>query len=162
MPIGSLHQENFSVLIEFVNKSITLSKVSTFTNNTFFTSTMSLTKWYWTLISFVLEWQVGFLAKKIALLLSRSILTTWCTNQIPKHNLYKNTTSFLSWVDVMYLDYIVKSATTDCVLLIHVISPPNRLNTYPLIDLLQSRYPSHYASTKPCMSNNLSNHDLPW
>jgi hypothetical protein len=44
MPIDPLHQENFSVLTDFVNESATFFKVSTFINNTFFSSTMSLTK----------------------------------------------------------------------------------------------------------------------
>ena len=55
MPIASLHQENFSVLTDFVNESATLSKVSTFSINTFLLSTMSLTKSYFMSICFVLE-----------------------------------------------------------------------------------------------------------
>ena len=43
-PIVSLHQENLSVLTDFVNESATFFKVSTFTNNSFFSSTISLTK----------------------------------------------------------------------------------------------------------------------
>ena len=42
MPTNPLHQENFSVLIYFVNESTTFFKVSTFINNTLFSSTMSL------------------------------------------------------------------------------------------------------------------------
>ena len=34
MPIIALHQENFSVLTDFVNESTTFSKVSTFSSNT--------------------------------------------------------------------------------------------------------------------------------
>ena len=44
IPIASLHQENFSVLIVFVNESTPLYKVSTFSSNTFLLSTMSLKK----------------------------------------------------------------------------------------------------------------------
>jgi hypothetical protein len=44
MPIDPLHQEKFLVLTYFVNESTTFFKVSTFINNTFFSSTMSLTK----------------------------------------------------------------------------------------------------------------------
>jgi hypothetical protein len=44
MPIVTLHQENFSVLTDFVNESAAFFKVSTFSSNTFFSSTMSLTK----------------------------------------------------------------------------------------------------------------------
>ena len=44
MPIAALHQENFSMLTNFVNESTTLSKVSIFSSNTFILSTMSLTK----------------------------------------------------------------------------------------------------------------------
>jgi hypothetical protein len=44
MPIDNLHQENFSTPTDFVNESTTFSKVSTFINNTFLSSTMSLTK----------------------------------------------------------------------------------------------------------------------
>jgi hypothetical protein len=44
MPMDPLHQENFSVLIDFVNESATFFKVSTFISDTFFSSIMSLTK----------------------------------------------------------------------------------------------------------------------
>jgi hypothetical protein len=44
MPMDPLHQENFSVLTDIVNESATFFKVSTFINNTLFSSTMSLTK----------------------------------------------------------------------------------------------------------------------
>jgi hypothetical protein len=44
MPMDPLHQENFSMLIDFVNESATLFKVSTFINDTLFYSIMSLTK----------------------------------------------------------------------------------------------------------------------
>jgi hypothetical protein len=44
MPMDPLHQEKFSVLTDFVNESATFLKVSTFINNTFFSSNMSLTK----------------------------------------------------------------------------------------------------------------------
>jgi hypothetical protein len=44
MPMDPLHQENFSVITSFVNESATFFKVSTFNNNTLFSSTMSLTK----------------------------------------------------------------------------------------------------------------------
>jgi hypothetical protein len=44
MPMDPLHQENFSVLTDFVNESATFFKVSTFINDTFFSSIMSLTK----------------------------------------------------------------------------------------------------------------------
>jgi len=42
--IVSLHQENFLVLTKFVDESATFFKVSTFTNNTFLSSTMSLSQ----------------------------------------------------------------------------------------------------------------------
>jgi hypothetical protein len=44
MPMDPLHQENFSVLTDFVNESTTFFKVSTFISDTFFSSIMSLTK----------------------------------------------------------------------------------------------------------------------
>jgi hypothetical protein len=44
MPMDPLHQENFSVLTNFVNESATFFKVSTFISDTFFSSIMSLTK----------------------------------------------------------------------------------------------------------------------
>jgi hypothetical protein len=44
MPMDPLHQENFSVLTDFVNESAIFFKVSTFTSDTFFSSIMSLTK----------------------------------------------------------------------------------------------------------------------
>jgi len=44
MPIVSLHQENFSELIDFVNASVVFFKVSTFSSNTFPNSIISLTK----------------------------------------------------------------------------------------------------------------------
>jgi hypothetical protein len=44
MPMYPLHQDNLLVLIDFVNESTTFFKVSTFINNTLFSSTMSLTK----------------------------------------------------------------------------------------------------------------------
>jgi hypothetical protein len=44
MPMDRLHQENFSVLTNFVNESATFFKVSAFINDTFFSSIMSLTK----------------------------------------------------------------------------------------------------------------------
>jgi hypothetical protein len=44
MPMDPLHQENFSVLTDFVNESATFFKVSTFISDTFFSSIMSLTK----------------------------------------------------------------------------------------------------------------------
>jgi hypothetical protein len=44
MPMDPLHQENLSVLTDFVNESATFFKVSTFINDTFFSSIMSLTK----------------------------------------------------------------------------------------------------------------------
>jgi hypothetical protein len=44
MPMDPLHQEKFSVLTDFVNESATFFKVSTFINDTFFSSIMSLTK----------------------------------------------------------------------------------------------------------------------
>jgi hypothetical protein len=44
MPMDPLHQENFSVLTDFVNESATFFKVSTFISDTFFFSIMSLTK----------------------------------------------------------------------------------------------------------------------
>jgi hypothetical protein len=46
MPMDPLHQDNFSVLTDFVNEYETFFKASTFINNTFFSSTMSLTKCY--------------------------------------------------------------------------------------------------------------------
>jgi hypothetical protein len=36
MPMDPLHQDNFSVLTDFVNESVTFFKVSTFISNTFF------------------------------------------------------------------------------------------------------------------------------
>jgi hypothetical protein len=42
MPMDPLHQENFSVLTDFVNESATFFKVSTFISDTFFSSIMSL------------------------------------------------------------------------------------------------------------------------
>jgi len=56
VPIASLHRVKFSVLTYFFNESIIFFKVSTFNSNTFLSSTMSLTKWYWTSSFFVLEW----------------------------------------------------------------------------------------------------------
>jgi hypothetical protein len=44
MPMDPLHQENFSMLTDFVNESATFFKVSTFISDTFFSSIMSLTK----------------------------------------------------------------------------------------------------------------------
>ena len=44
MPIVYLHQENFSKLTDFVNAFVVFFKVSTFTSNTFLSSTISLTK----------------------------------------------------------------------------------------------------------------------
>jgi hypothetical protein len=44
MPMDPLHQDNFLVLTIFFNESATFFKVSTFINNTLFSSTMSLTK----------------------------------------------------------------------------------------------------------------------
>jgi hypothetical protein len=44
MPMDPLHQENFLMLIDFVNESATLFKVSNFISDTFFSSIMSLTK----------------------------------------------------------------------------------------------------------------------
>jgi hypothetical protein len=44
MPMDPLHQENFSVLTDFVNEYATFFKVSTFISDTFFSSIMSLTK----------------------------------------------------------------------------------------------------------------------
>jgi hypothetical protein len=44
MPMDPLHQENFSVLTDFVNESVTFFKVPTFISDTFFSSIMSLTK----------------------------------------------------------------------------------------------------------------------
>ena len=44
IPIVSLHQENFSVLINFVNEFVSFSKVSNLYNNTLFISTMSIKK----------------------------------------------------------------------------------------------------------------------
>jgi len=44
MPIVTLHQKKKIVLTNFVNESATFFKVSTFSSNTFFSSTMSLTK----------------------------------------------------------------------------------------------------------------------
>jgi hypothetical protein len=44
MPMDPLHQDNFSVLTDFVNESATFFKVSTFISDTFFSSIMSLTK----------------------------------------------------------------------------------------------------------------------
>jgi hypothetical protein len=44
MPMDPLHQENFSVLTDFVNEFATFFKVSTFISDTFFSSIMSLTK----------------------------------------------------------------------------------------------------------------------
>jgi hypothetical protein len=44
MPMDPLHQENFSVLTDFVNESATFFKVSTFISDTLFSSIMSLTK----------------------------------------------------------------------------------------------------------------------
>ena len=44
MAIASLDQDNFSVLINFVNGSTPFSKVSNFSSNIFFIPTMSLTK----------------------------------------------------------------------------------------------------------------------
>jgi hypothetical protein len=44
MPIDSLHQEKFLVLLDFVNESATLFNVSTFSKNTLFCSTMFPTK----------------------------------------------------------------------------------------------------------------------
>ena len=48
MPMDPLHQQNFSLLTYFFNQYATFFKVSNFINNTFFSSTMSLTKWCWT------------------------------------------------------------------------------------------------------------------
>ena len=39
------------------------------------------------------------------------------------------------WLPCIQL-HVVDSATTACILLIQLISPPNWLNTYPLVDLL--------------------------
>jgi hypothetical protein len=44
MPMYPIHQENFSVLTDFVNEFATFFKVSTFISDTFFSSIMSLTK----------------------------------------------------------------------------------------------------------------------
>jgi hypothetical protein len=44
MPMDPLHQENFSVLTDFVNEFATFFKVSTFISDTLFSSIMSLTK----------------------------------------------------------------------------------------------------------------------
>jgi hypothetical protein len=44
MSMDPLHQENFSVLTDFVNESATFFKVSTLISDTFFSSIMSLTK----------------------------------------------------------------------------------------------------------------------
>jgi hypothetical protein len=44
MPMDPLHQDNFSMLIDFVNEFATFFKVSTFISDTFFSSIMSLTK----------------------------------------------------------------------------------------------------------------------
>jgi hypothetical protein len=46
----------------------------------------------------------------------------------------------------IYLTYVVESATTTCLLLIQVIAPPNKLNTYTLVDILRSRSPTQSAS----------------
>ena len=55
MDIYSLHQDNFLLLTTFVIEYETFYKVSTFSRNNFFLSTMSLTKWYYTSICFIVD-----------------------------------------------------------------------------------------------------------
>jgi len=55
MPNASLHKEKFPVIIDFINESATFFMVSTFFSNTFFSSTRSLTKSYYTSICFSFE-----------------------------------------------------------------------------------------------------------
>ena len=47
-----------------------------------------------------------------------------------------HTASFLACVFAIYSTSVVESATTTYLLLIQLISLPNRLNTHPLVDLL--------------------------
>lgn len=63
--------------------------------------------------------------------------------------------------DIRYSSYVFKSATTSCLFLTQLISPPNTLNTYPLLDLLRFKSLAYFSSTKPCISNTLYNHALP-
>jgi hypothetical protein len=107
MPIASLHQDNFTTLTYLVKESIIFSNVSTFSNTTLLLSTVSLKKWYYTSICFVLEWYVGFFARNIALWMSQFIFIALCSNPIPEHNLCNHTAYLLPWVASMYSASVV-------------------------------------------------------
>ena len=61
-PYEDLFHKNLSVLIGLVITSARFSLVCIFSISTLPSSTTSRTKWYWTLMCFVLEWKAGFLA----------------------------------------------------------------------------------------------------
>ena len=150
MPKDSLQKENFLVLTKFIDESTTFFKVSTFSSNTFLSSTISLTKWYCTSICFVLADNQGSFLGILHFGCHNITLYLYVQSLILKHNLCNHTNYFLAWVATMYSTSIVESSTTTCLLLIQLIAPPNRLNTYPLIDLLWSISLTQYASKNPC------------
>ena len=64
-PISLLHQVNFSILTDSVNKSSTFSTVLAFSSKTFLLPIISLMKWYCTSLCFVFKWYARFFSSNM-------------------------------------------------------------------------------------------------
>jgi len=97
-PHENRHYINLLVLIAFVRKSARLFFIWIFCISNVPSSIFSLTKWYWTLICFVFEWNAGFLARCKALWLSqyREMFTRLCSSSAS--TIFNHTTSLLACV----------------------------------------------------------------
>lgn len=136
------HHLTFSMLTSFVNTLATFMKVSTFSNFTFPSSTISWTKWNCTSICFVVAGIVGSFAKQMTLYLSQYIVICPASKLNSKHSVLRQMVFLQAWVAAMYIASVVDKAITTCHLLIQLTTPPNTKNTYPMVDLLLSMSPT--------------------
>ena len=128
-PQEDLLQINLSVLIGLVKTSARFSLVWIFCKSTLLSSTTSRTKWYCTLICFVLEWKTGFLAISKALWLSQNTRVFYCLWPSSSNTICIQIASLQACVAAMYSASVVDRGTTACSFETQLTVAPASVNT---------------------------------
>ena len=149
------------MLTYLVKGSAMLFTMSTFFSNTFWFSTASLKKWYYTSIWFFFEWYAGLFSNNISFWMPQSNLTT-CLNPNYEHNLYNQTTYLLAWVAFVYSILVVDNEMIGCFILIQLTSLLDNIKTNPLVNFLLSISLAHSVSKKPYTNIFLLISGFPW
>lgn len=84
-----------------------------------------------------------------------AIKTNTCTKSLNQYS------SLEACVVVIYYDFVIEKSIVGYILLIQLTTPPNKEKTQPLVELRLSKSPTQSASTKICMSNELTISSIP-